>query len=230
MLPGTQFTAPPPTTPGEVGAGPRTPGDVTLGLVATPGLPIVPGLVTPGLVVPGVVRAGFVVVALGVPTDELPMEDPGVVPVIGCGVEPNVPVIGAPVPGVPPMFGLLTPGAVLELMVGEVLNVPEPVIGAGPTPGVAPKVPVVPEGATGDTPVVPGAPPTAPVPPAAPGAAVWANATGAAAINAAATAGTMDFRLSMRVSPLRLPKGKASCRKRRACAACLRSVSPRRLS
>src|SRR5258705_4984934 len=176
MLPGTQFTAPPPTTPGEVGAGARTPGDVT-----TPGLPIVPGLDTPGLVVPGVVRAGFVVVALGgvPPADELPMEDPGVVPVIGCGVpnrcgvEPNVPVIGAPVPGVPPMFGLLTPCAVLESMVGERLNVPEPVIGAGPTPGVGPNVPVVPDGATGDMPVVPGAAPTAPVPPAAPGAAVW---------------------------------------------------------
>jgi hypothetical protein len=98
-----------------------------------------------------------------------------------------VPVIGAPVPGVPPMLGLLMPGAVLESIVGEVLNVPDPVIGAGPAPGVAPNVPVVPDGATGDTPV-------------APGAAVWANETGATAINAAATAGTTDFRLSMRVS------------------------------
>jgi hypothetical protein len=98
-----------------------------------------------------------------------------------------VPVIGAPVPGVPPMLGLLMPGALLESMVGEVLNVPDPVIGAGPAPGVAPNVPVVPDGATGDTPV-------------APGAAVWANETGATAINAVATAGTTDFRLSMRVS------------------------------
>jgi hypothetical protein len=202
------------------------PGDVTLGLDRTPGLPIVPGLDTPGLVVPGVVRAGFVVVALGVPPiDELPMEDPGVVPVIGCGVEPNVPVIGAPVPGVPPMFGLLMPGAVLESMVGELLNVPEPVIGAGPKPGVAPKVPVVPDGATGDTPVVPGAAPTAPVPPAAPRAAVWAKAAGAAAINAAANAGTMDFRLSMRVS-FEIAERKALMPQ----AACLRGVSPRRVS
>jgi hypothetical protein len=106
-----------------------------------------------------------------------------------------VPVIGAPVPGVPPMLGLLMPGAVLESMVGEVLNVPDPVIGAGPAPGVGPNVPIVPDGATGDTPVEP---PVAPV--AAPGAAVCAKDKGAAAINAAATAGTMDFRLSMRVS------------------------------
>jgi hypothetical protein len=191
MLPGTQFTAPlPPTTPGEVGAGPRTPGEVTLGLAGTP-----------GLVVP--------------PIDELPTEDP----VIGCGVEPNVPVIGAPVPGVPPMLGLLMPGALLESMVGEVLNVPDPVIGAGPTPAFAPKVPMVPDGATGDTPVapgatpvVPGAPPTAPVPPVAPGAAVCANETGATAINAATT---MDFRLSMRVSS-GIAKGK-TCTPQAAC-------------
>ncbi len=188
MLPGTQFTAPPPTTPGEVGAGPSTPGEVTLGLADTPGLLIVLGRVSAGLVV--------------LPGDELPNEDPG----SGCGVEPKVPVIGAPVPGVPPMFGLLMPGAVLESIVGEVLKVPDPVIGAGPTPGVAPNVPVVPDGVAGDTPVapgvapaVPGAAPTAPVP-AAPDAAVCANETGAAAINAAAIAEVMDFRLSMRVS------------------------------
>jgi hypothetical protein len=269
MLPGTQFTAaPPPTTPGEVGAGPRTPG-VTLGLAGTPGLLIVLGLVTPGLVValglvvPGLVRDGFVTVALGTglvvpPIDELPKEDPGDPPVNGCGVEPNVPVIGAPVPGVPPMFGLLMPGAVLELMVGEVLKVPDPVIGAGPTPGVAPKVPVVPDGvpkvpvvpegvpkvpvvpdgATGDTPVAPGALPTAPVPPAAPGAAVCAKDAGAAAINATATAEIMDFRLSMRVSPLKLQKescmSQAACLQgrsaRRASETCLRGVSPRRVS
>lgn len=164
MLPGTQFTAPPPTTPGEVGAGPRTPGEVTLGLLGA--------------------------------TLELPTDDD---PVIGCGVEPNVPVIGAPVPGVLPMFGLLMPGAVLESMVGEVLNVPAPVIGVGLV--AVPKLPAVPEGATGET---------------APGAAVWAKDTGAAAINAAATPDIKDFRLSMKLS-FENAEGKAACRNRRAC-------------
>ena len=146
ILPGTQFTAPPPTTPGEVGAGPRTPGEVTLGLV----------------------------MGVGPLTDELPTEDP----VIGCGVEPKVPVIGSGVePKVPPAFGLEIPGAELPPIVGEVLNVPDPVIGAGPVPGgVVPEVP------------------------AAPGAAVWAKDTGATATNATATAEIMDFRLSMKVS------------------------------
>ncbi len=175
MLPGTQFTAPPPTTPGEVGAGPRTPGEVTLGLLGA---------------------------TLELPTDDDPVIGCGVepnVPVIGCGVEPNVPVIGAPVPGVLPMFGLLMPGAVLESMVGEVLNVPAPVIGVGLV--AVPKLPVVPEGATGET---------------APGAAVWAKDTGAAAINAAATPGIKDFRLSMKLS-FENAEGKAACRNRRAC-------------
>jgi hypothetical protein len=131
-----------------------------------------------------------------------------------------------------PTLGLEIPGAELPPMVGEVLNVPVPVIGAGPVPGAAPKVPVVPDGATGDTPVapgvapaVPGAAPTAPVPPAAPGAAVWANETGAAAINAAATAaGIKDFRLSMRVS-FELQKGKPGCRKHCACVLTFRASS-----
>jgi hypothetical protein len=114
------LVAPPPIAPGEVGAGPRTPGEVTLGLLLTVG-------------------------------DELPVTDPGIVPIA---------------------FGLANePGAEL--------NVP-PVIGAGPNPGVAPNVPIVPAGALG--------------------AAVCAKHTGAAAINAAATAGTMDFRLNIRVS------------------------------
>lgn len=54
-----------------------------------------------------------------------------------------------------------------------------PTIGAGPTPGFGPNVPMVPEGAGG--------------------AAVCAKHTGAAAISAA-TADTMDFCLSIGVS------------------------------
>jgi hypothetical protein len=85
MFPGgTQFPAapgvvipPPPTTPGEVGAGPRTPGEVTLGLLLIDG--------------EGVLE----------PIDELPVADPGVEPIDEPGMELiegfvlNVPVIGA---------------------------------------------------------------------------------------------------------------------------------------
>ena len=104
-LPGVQvprtpgeLIAPPPMTPGEVGDGPRTPGEDTLGPLLIVGAGVEP--------------------IIELPVDELPIEDPVVVP----------DVLGLPRVG-PEMLGA------------------GPTIGAGPAPGVAPKVPVVPEGA-----------------------------------------------------------------------------------
>lgn len=164
---------PPPTTAGEVGTGPRTPGGVTLGLL-----------------VPGVALA---------PIDELPIADRGAVlnvPVIGCGptpvVAPGVPIVLPPIDELPvadpgvvpntlglPMLGLATAGAPPEPTIGAGLNAP--VIGAGAIPGAAPNVPGVADGAAGVAPMV------APAP--ALGAAVCARHAGAAAIKAAAAAG-----------------------------------------
>jgi hypothetical protein len=148
--------------PGEVGTGPRMPGEVTLGLLLIVGgvLPVIGAGPTPG------VAPNVPIVPNGAPGAVLPpIDEP---PVTAPGAIPNTCCL--------PKLGIATLGA-LPNEPGAELNVP-PVIGAGPTPGVAPNVPIVPNGA--------------------PRAAGWAKHTGAAAINAAATACTMNFCLSMR--------------------------------
>ena len=160
MLPGTQNPmGPPPMTLGEVGAGPSTRGEVTLG----PGLidgsaPTIGAGPTPGLApnVPSVPEG-----AMLPPIDEPPAANPGVVP--------NV--FWLPTLGIATLGGLPNVPAALPNDPGAELN--PPVIGAGPTPGLAPNVPIVP---------------------------VWAKHAGAAAINAAATANKTDCCLSMTIS------------------------------
>jgi hypothetical protein len=140
------------------------PGEVTLGLLLIVGgvLPVIGAGATPG------VAPNVPIVPNGAPGAVLPpIDEP---PVTAPGAIPNTCRL--------PKLGIATLGA-LPNEPGAELNVP-PVIGAGPTPGVAPNVPIVPNGA--------------------PRAAGWAKHTGAAAINAAATACTMNFCLSMRVS------------------------------
>jgi hypothetical protein len=172
---------PPPTTPGDVGAGPSTPGALTPGLLlivggVTMGLLLIDGGdptigagPTPGLApnVPSVPEG-----AVLPPTDEPPTDDP---PIADPGAVPNV--LWLPTLGIATLGGL--PGVPAELPNEPGAELNPPVIGAGPTPGLEPKVPTVPDGAGG--------------------AAVWAKHAGATAISAAA-ADTMDFRLSMRVS------------------------------
>ena len=156
---------------------PGTQGVDTFGALPIP--PMTAGEVGTGPRTPGGVTLGLLVpgVALA-PIDELPIADPGVVlnvPVIGCGptpvVAPGVPIVLPPIDELPVTGRGVVPNTLGLPMLGLAT------LGAPPEPTT---------GAGLNAPVI--------------GAAVCARHAGTAAIKAAAAAGAIDFRLSMRVS------------------------------